>query len=148
MDHLSRIMLLTTDYTLFHNSAYRFVYSVDRKSYDSQLLISYQPRRFYEFYCKGCHLTKKVLIAVWPLSGFSKKCVDEKTSVERSQSRTGNSIVRGILQVSVKISAVECKTVLHPSTKRQSISSQRIHFLFDANTVDVTEIREMTTKQI
>ena len=45
---------------------------------------------------------KKVLIAVWALSGlFSKKCVDEKTSVERSQSRTRNSIVRGILQVSV-----------------------------------------------
>ena len=34
------------------------------------------------------------MIVVWPLSGFSKKCVDEKTSVERSQSRTGNSIVR------------------------------------------------------
>ena len=45
----------------------------------------------------------KVFIAVWRLSGFSKKCVDEKTSVERSQSRTGNSIVRGILQVSVII---------------------------------------------
>ena len=41
------------------------------------------------------------MIDVWPLSGFPKKCVDEKTSVERSQSRTGNSIVRGILQVSV-----------------------------------------------
>ena len=25
------------------------------------------------------------MIAVWPLSGFSKKCVDKKTSVERSQ---------------------------------------------------------------
>ena len=44
----------------------------------------------------------KQRIAVWPLSGFSEKCVDEKTTVERSQSRTGNSIVRGILQVSVK----------------------------------------------
>ena len=43
------------------------------------------------------------MIAVWPLSGFSKKCVDEKTSVERSQSRTGNSIVLGILQVSVNL---------------------------------------------
>ena len=43
------------------------------------------------------------MIAVWPLSGFSEKCVDEKTSVERSQSRTGNSIVRGILQVSVRL---------------------------------------------
>ena len=32
---------------------------------------------------------------------IAKKCVDEKMSVERSQSRTGNSIVRGILQVSV-----------------------------------------------
>ena len=42
------------------------------------------------------------MITVWPLSGFSKKCVDEKTSVERSQSRNGNSIVRGILQVTVK----------------------------------------------
>ena len=88
-------------YTLFHNSAYRFFYSVDGKSYDPRLIIFYQPRRFYEFYCKGFHYTKKVLIAVWPLSGFSKKCVDEKMSVECSQSRTGNSIVLGILQVSV-----------------------------------------------
>ena len=40
------------------------------------------------------------------------------------------------------------QTVLYPSTKMQSFSSQRIHFLFDA-TVDVTEIiRETTTKQI
>ena len=54
-----------------------------------------------------------VLIAVWPLSGFSKKCVDEKTSVERSQSRTGNSIVRGILQVSVKsFTAIKCSFTL------------------------------------
>ena len=90
-------------YTLFHNSAYRFFYSVDQKSYDPRLIISYQPRRFYEFYCKGFHQTKKALIAVWPMSVFFKKCVDEKTSVERSQSRTGNSIVRGILQVSVII---------------------------------------------
>ena len=41
------------------------------------------------------------MIAVRPLPGFSEKCVVEKTSVERSQSRTGNSIVRGILQVSI-----------------------------------------------
>ena len=46
---------------------------------------------------------KKVLIAVSPLSGFSKKCVDEKTSVERSQSRNRNRIVRGILQINVKL---------------------------------------------
>ena len=40
------------------------------------------------------------------------------------------------------------QTVLYPSTKMQSFSSQWIHFLFDA-TVDVTEIiRETTTKQI
>ena len=90
-------------YTLFHNSAYRLFYSVGWKSYDPRLIISYQPRRFYEFDCKGFHKTKKVLIAVWPLSVFSEKCVDEKTSVERSQSRTGNSIVRGILQGSVII---------------------------------------------
>ena len=47
------------------------------------------------------------MIAVWPLSGFSEKCVDKKTSVEHSQSRTGNSIVRGILQVSVIISVIK-----------------------------------------
>ena len=47
------------------------------------------------------------MIAVWALSGFSEKCVDEKTSVERSQSRTGNSIVRRILQVSVIISVIK-----------------------------------------
>ena len=40
------------------------------------------------------------------------------------------------------------QTVLYPSTKMQSFSSQWIHFLFDA-TVDVTEIiSETTTKQI
>ena len=52
-------------------------------------------------------------MAVWPLSGFSKKCVDEKTSVERSQSRTGNSIVRGILQVSV----VRCDQTAYVSNR-------------------------------
>ena len=42
-------------YTLFHNSVCRFFYSDDGKSYDPRLIISYQPRRFYEFYCKGFH---------------------------------------------------------------------------------------------
>ena len=97
----SKLNLKLTIYTLFHNSMYRFFYSVDGKSYNPRLIISYQPRCFYEFYCKGFHYTNKVLIAVWPLSGFSKKCVDEKTKVERSQSRTGNSTVCRILQASV-----------------------------------------------
>ena len=92
-------------YTLFQNSPYRFFYSVDGKSYDPRLIISYQPRCFYEFYCKGFHKTKTVLLAFWPLSGFSRKCGDEKMSVERSQSRTGNSIVRGIPQVNVTLLA-------------------------------------------
>ena len=48
-------LILNQIYTLFHNSAYRFFYSVDGKSYDPRLIISYQPRRFYEFYCKGFH---------------------------------------------------------------------------------------------
>ena len=40
------------------------------------------------------------------------------------------------------------QTVLYLSTKMQSFSSQRIHFLFDT-TLDVTEIiTETTTKQI
>ena len=47
------------------------------------------------------------MIAIWPLSGFSKKCVDEKMSVKRFQSRNGHSIVRGILQVSVKMRNVQ-----------------------------------------
>ena len=74
---------------------------------------------------KGFHQTKKVFIAVWPLSGFCKKCVDEKMGVERSQSRTGNSIVHRILHVSLKI-----KPLLISSTFSLSLFQQSLcHFL-------------------
>ena len=87
-------------YFIIPRTGYATQMTENRTTFDLSFLIS--PDVFYEFYCKGFHLTKKVLIAVWQLSGFSKKCVDEKTSVECSQSRTGNNIVRRILQVSVK----------------------------------------------
>ena len=65
------------------------------------------------------------MIAVWPLSGFSKKCVDEKTSVERSQSRTGNSIVLGILQVSVKLDKKCSRGISYSS---QTVFFQSLHY--------------------
>ena len=92
-------------HTLFQNSAYRFFYSADGKSYDPRLIISYQPRCFYEFYCKGFHKTKTVLIAVWPLSGFSTKCVDEKIDECRAFS------VKNWKQHCTRNSASQCNSI-------------------------------------